>query len=83
MKRLSCTLALATILFVSACHNAGSSTAQETEDATPAKMEAHGETPAKAEGHGEAPAKEETGAASHAPAAMDTTAPKDSMHHQH
>ena len=42
MKRLRLTLTVATILFITACHNAGSSTAQEIEDETPAKTGEHG-----------------------------------------
>lgn len=80
MKRVRFAIALASILFITACHNAGSSTAQEIEDDEPAKTEEHG-------GH-EKPA-EHDGTATHQDAAKDTTmahdtsAASDTVPHQH
>jgi outer membrane biogenesis lipoprotein LolB len=74
MKKFRFTLALATILLVTACHNAGSSTAQEVEDENAAKTEEHGGH-AKPEEHGAASHESTT----HENAASDTTLPSDTM----
>lgn len=77
-------LALATILLVTACHNAGSSTAQEEEDESPVKMEERGGH-AKPEEHGAASSESATpvNAMADTSSMGDTMLKKDSIPHEH
>lgn len=76
MKKLQFTLALASILLITACHNSNSSTSQEPRDETPAMVHEHDE-------HSTMEEHKPGGATENKPMAEDTISHKDTMSTPH